>query len=153
MLNETALESNPRGRGGGGGKVPPVLCLVLSRNVTCIRPLTEYSCLVYHNSLTNYLSDDLERLQKRAMRIIYTELRFTEALEKAGLQTLFKRRQDITERFFNQIVTNQSHRLHSLLPEYNASHYYLRNNRRFVHPACKTKRYQNSFINYNVARE
>ena len=33
----------------------------------------------------------------------------------------------ITERFFNQIVANQRHRLHSLLPEYSASRYNLRN--------------------------
>ena len=62
-------------------------------------------------SLPNYLSDDLEQLQKRAMRIIYPELRYAEALEKAGLQTLVKRRQETTERFFNEIVTNQRHRV------------------------------------------
>lgn len=118
--------------------------------VTCVRPLTEYACQVYHNSLPNYLSEDLERLQKRAMRIIFPECSYAEALEKSGLQTLFKRRQVITEQFFNKIVTNQSHRLHSLLPETNVSRYNFRNNRRFVHPSCKTKRCQNSFINYNV---
>ena len=55
---------------------------------TCIRPLTEYLCQVYHNSLPNYLSNDLEQLQKHSMQIIYPELRYTKALEKAGLQTL-----------------------------------------------------------------
>ena len=85
------------------------------------------------------------------MPIVYPELRYIEALEKAGLRTLLKRRQDITERFFNQIVSNQSHRLHSLLPKYNTSHYSLRNDRHFVRPVCKAKRCQNSFINYSVA--
>ena len=41
--------------------------------ITCIRPVTEYACQVYHNSLPNYLSNDLECLQKRAMRIIHPE--------------------------------------------------------------------------------
>ncbi|XP_028414030.1 uncharacterized protein LOC114537099 [Dendronephthya gigantea] len=30
--------------------------------VTCIRPVAEYACEVFHDSLTKYLSDDLERL-------------------------------------------------------------------------------------------
>ena len=34
------------------------------------------------------------------MRSIYPEHSYAEALEKAGLQTLLKRRQEITERFF-----------------------------------------------------
>ena len=70
------------------------------------------------------------------MQIVYPELRYIEALEKAGLQTLLKRRQDITERLFNQIISNQSHRLHSLLPKYNTSHYSRRNDRRLVRPVC-----------------
>ena len=37
---------------------------------TCICPVMQYSCSVCHiNSLPNYLSDDLEFLQERAMRI------------------------------------------------------------------------------------
>ena len=37
---------------------------------TCIRPILEYASPVFHNGLTNYLSQDLERIQKRALRII-----------------------------------------------------------------------------------
>jgi hypothetical protein len=38
--------------------------------VTCIRPVAEYACEVFHDSLPKYLYDDLEKLQKRACRII-----------------------------------------------------------------------------------
>ena len=38
--------------------------------LTCIRPVTEYACPVFHNALPAYLSAELEQLQKRAMRII-----------------------------------------------------------------------------------
>ena len=31
--------------------------------VTCIRPVTEYACQVFHDSLPQYLSDELEKLQ------------------------------------------------------------------------------------------
>ena len=41
----------------------------------CIRPIMEYACPVYHNSLPSYMSDELESLQKRAMRIIHNKLR------------------------------------------------------------------------------
>ena len=30
--------------------------------VTCLRPVTEYACDVFHNSLPNYISDELEHL-------------------------------------------------------------------------------------------
>ena len=35
---------------------------------TCIRPILDYASPVFHNGLTNYLSQDLERIQKRALR-------------------------------------------------------------------------------------
>ena len=39
--------------------------------VTYIRPVAEYACQVFHNSLPAYLSNEFERLQKHALRIIY----------------------------------------------------------------------------------
>ena len=39
--------------------------------VTCIRSILEYGRPVFHRALPSYLSEDLERLQKRAMKIIY----------------------------------------------------------------------------------
>ena len=36
----------------------------------CIRPVLEYACPVFHHSLPQYLSNEMERLQKRALRII-----------------------------------------------------------------------------------
>ncbi|CAB4028985.1 Hypothetical predicted protein, partial [Paramuricea clavata] len=75
--------------------------------------LTEYACHVFHNSLTKYLSDDLEKLQKRA-------------LEQAGLDSLYSRRDTLTKKLFNDIVQNTSHKLHALLPEKNRSSMNLR---------------------------
>ena len=42
--------------------------------ITCIRSILEYGSPVFHRALPSYLSEDLERLQKRAMKIIYPEL-------------------------------------------------------------------------------
>ena len=41
---------------------------------TCIRPVAEDVCETFHNSLPIYPSNELERLQKRAFRIIYPTL-------------------------------------------------------------------------------
>ena len=43
---------------------------------TCICSTLEYSSQVFHCALPSYLSEDLERLQKRAMKIIYPELSY-----------------------------------------------------------------------------
>ena len=38
---------------------------LLTFYTTCVRPVAEYACPVFHNGLPQYLSNDLERLQKR----------------------------------------------------------------------------------------
>ena len=45
-------------------------------------------------ALPNCLSEDLERLQKRAMKIIYPELSYAKALELSGLLTLYENKRD-----------------------------------------------------------
>ena len=64
---------------------------------TCIRPITEYACPAFHDSLPVYLSRELEAVQKRAMRIIFSCFPYEEALVKAGLVTLSGRRQVRTD--------------------------------------------------------
>ena len=38
---------------------------------TCIRPITEYACPVFHDGLSVYLFNELEGVPKRAMGIIF----------------------------------------------------------------------------------
>ena len=118
---------------------------------TCMRPVTEYASQVYHNSLLKYLSDDLERLQKRALRIILSEKTYAASLESSNLATMDDRRQTLTERLFSDIVSNKDHALHSLLPKVNCARP-LRSNRSFNVPICKTNRFKNSFIMYNSSK-
>ena len=63
--------------------------------ITCIRSILEYGSPVFNRALPTYLSEDLERLQKRAMKIIYPELSYVKALELSGLLTLYDRREAI----------------------------------------------------------
>ena len=116
---------------------------------TCIRPIMEYACPVYHNSLPNYLSDELESLQKRAMRIIFPFVSYFEALELAKLETAYNRRQTQTTNLFQEISHNPEHKLYRFLPKLNKCNFKLRNTRKFHVPVCKTNRLQNSFFYTN----
>ena len=61
---------------------------LLTFYLTCIRPVTEYTCPVFHNALPAYLSAELEQLQKHAMRIIFPFVPYSDALNQANLETL-----------------------------------------------------------------
>ena len=58
----------------------------------------------------------IERLQKRALRIIYTDASCDEASTLSGLETLHARRERIAQNFFDEVLSPE-HRLHRLLPE------------------------------------
>ena len=98
---------------------------------TCIRPITEYACPLFHDGLPVYLSHELEAVQKRATRIIFLSLMYDEALIKTSLVTLSDRRQALTDKMFNKILDNKDSKLRNLLPPQNAKRYNLRKGRQF----------------------
>ena len=64
-----------------------------------IRSVLEYACPVWHPGF----SKDIERVQKRCLRIIFPQLSYSEALDKSGLYRLDTRREEITKQIFRQI--------------------------------------------------
>ena len=85
---------------------------------TSIRPILEYACVVWHNSLPKYLSDKIELVQKRALRILYPNTHYEDALSSSGCSPLHVRRQEIckkTIQVFQKIATPSS-KLYNLLP-------------------------------------
>ena len=54
--------------------------------------------------------------QKRAMKIIFYELSYDEALNIAGISTLENIREYLSNNLFNDIVLNDDHKLAKLLP-------------------------------------
>ena len=56
---------------------------------TCIRPVMEYASPVFHDSLTQYLSDDLESIQERAMKIIFLELHIMTIIQLLHFLTVY----------------------------------------------------------------
>ena len=83
--------------------------------------------------------------------IIFPFMRYKVALATAGLPSMYERRETITAKIFNDVISNPDHKRHSLLPTRNQSKYSLRNNRAYHLPGAKTNRLKNTFI-YNNCR-
>ena len=66
-----------------------------------VRSILEQSCQVWHSSLTLENFQDLERVQKNALKIIFQEeyISYSNALDKAGLTSLFERRTKLCLKF------------------------------------------------------
>ena len=114
---------------------------------TCIRPVLEYGCQVWSYGITQYLSDEIERIQKRALKIIHPDLSYRESLEATLLPSLSQRRLKLCQSYFGK-MTNPIHKLHYLLPEKRNNN--LRNNANFTQIQCFSNRFKNSFIPSSV---
>ena len=106
----------------------------------CIGPVIENASPVFHNSLPIYLSDEVEGIQRRAVRIIFPHVTYCKPLGLASLETLFDRRQAQPVKMFQDISNNPDHKLYRFLPEPNKFCFNLRNSRRYHVPVCKTNR-------------
>ena len=83
---------------------------------TTIRPVLEYCAQIFHHALPAYLSDDIERVQRRALSIISPELSYHDSLDRHGLASLYDRRMKLCTDLFLSI-SNPSHKLYNLLPD------------------------------------
>ena len=73
---------------------------LLTVYTTVVRPTLEYVCPALATSLTLGLQSDMERVQRRAMNIIYPNTPYIEALANAQLNSLKQRRAQLFEHFF-----------------------------------------------------
>ena len=87
-----------------------------------------------------YLSDQLESIQRRAMRIIFPHLKY------ADISTLFDRRAQLSNQLFKEIVNNKDHKLSGQFPLQKHHHNDLRSGRMFNVPVCTTDWLKKSFI-------
>ncbi|XP_071947425.1 uncharacterized protein [Antedon mediterranea] len=84
---------------------------------TCyIRPLVEYACPVWHSSITKDQTKSIERIQKRALRIIYgmNYVSYESALKLSDLPSLVNRRVQLLLKFGKGIIKSDTFR--SILP-------------------------------------
>ena len=86
----------------------------------CTRSVLEYALQVFHASLPGYLSDQVESIQKRSLRMVYPELSYREALADANFMSLLERREHLCMTLFNQVMESDGqHKLAGLLPARN----------------------------------
>ena len=84
------------------------LCLFY---ITCVRSVIDYAAPVFHHALPAYLSQELERVQKRAMRIICPGIEYQQALALMNLPTVAEHHHNICTGTFESIMSDQN-RLH-----------------------------------------
>ena len=111
-----------------------------------VRPALEYAAPVWHPGLTKLQTSALEKIQKRAMRIVLgAELTYTTALKEASIETLEERRHDLCTKFAEACV--RSHIYSNVFPLNDTTHsMQLRTSRTYKSINARTKRYQNSSI-------
>ena len=112
-----------------------------------IRSILEQSCVVWHSSLTEENSSDLERVQKCAIKIILRKpyASYEEALKCLNLESLEERRQKLCEKFALDCVRNE--KMKTIFPKKDRKHHMkLRNSETFKVNFAKTKRLQQSSV-------
>ena len=119
----------------------------LSRFYTaCIRSVIDYAAPVFNHALPKYLLNELERIQKRALRFIYPYTEYHHALSRLGLPTIAEHHDHICQPTFKSIVSDSQHKLRKLLPPEFSTQNNLRCLRTYNRPCCNTNRFKNSFL-------
>ena len=112
-----------------------------------VRPVIEYAAPVWHSGLSKELSDNLEDIQIRALKIAHPMLSYEEALVQSDLPTLRCRRTSLCRIFFGK-MQNPEDKSHRLLPHKKENHRNTRSGTTYPLPKTFTKRYKDSFLPY-----
>ncbi len=120
--------------------------------VAVIRPTLEYGAQIWNGGIRKEQSNEIERIQKRALKIIYKEDDYDKALRIAKIESLEKRRDRMCIELIKE-MSNPDHKLHSLLPkkicEVRKRATRL-NNQMYYNFMGKTERFKGSPISYAI---
>ena len=132
------------------------MCNAFNRRLYFLRQLKrcgtlEYACPVWHSGLTRRQKELLEKLQKRAFRIILSvdvvgRTSYDYMCDTVQLPPLEERREQLSLKFGQNLLGSTKHR--SLLPPIRSNN--LRNANTLSIPRCQTNRYKNSAIPFLV---
>ncbi|KAI8493301.1 hypothetical protein Bbelb_293050 [Branchiostoma belcheri] len=77
-----------------------------------VRPVLEYACVIWHPGLTRELSQKIERVQKRSLRVILGSEYdcYHTALDTTGLSRLDTRRDELCLRFARSLTSSEKYR-------------------------------------------
>ena len=103
--------------------------------IAVIRATLEYGAEVWNGGITKDKSNEIERIQKRALKIIYKEDDYDKSLQTAELVSLKERRDQMCIQLIKS-MSNSDHKLHNVLPKK-------------VHEIRKRETRQNSHMYYN----
>ena len=108
-----------------------------------LRPIIEFCSPVYHPLMTKEQSNNLERLQKTALKIILGfNLTYEELLEKADIKSLEERRESAFLNFAKSVSKNP--RYESWLPRTGNNARNTRNGKVYIVEFVRTTRLYNS---------
>ena len=119
--------------------------------VLYVRSILEQSCQVWHSSLTLENANDLERIQKNALKIILQDEyeNYSNALSLSGLKSLIEIRKELCMRFAKACLKNQqTNSMFPLNPISNSYDIHTRHREKFLVTKCNTTRLKNSAIPY-----
>ena len=127
-------------------------CDIVVIYCSVIRSILEYACPVWHPGLSKKQETDIERVQKRCLKLIYPLLSYSEALQVTGLERLSDRRERMTCDMFLEIK-HSDHPLHDLLPKRPSETRITRSTYPYLIPITKTTRYGRAFIPYCIRKK
>ena len=114
--------------------------------ISAIRSILEYGTKIWHGSLTEEQSKDIEQIQRRGMKIICPEKTYEHALIECGMETLENRREKMCIKLIND-MKSLIHKLNEMLPP-TIGHVRERdtrlNTKKFYNFKCRTERFSNS---------
>ena len=87
--------------------------------ISVVRPVVEYACPVWHTNLPIYFSDNIEMIQKRAMKAMFPGMSYLDILNHINLSTLKERRDYLCKKYFINMQA-RLHKVNCLLHEKNA---------------------------------
>ena len=119
-------------------------CDLIEIYTSLVRSLLEYCCVVWHPALPNYLHDDLERVQKRALVIIFPGVDYQTSMQMAKVNTLYDRREMLCRKLFKSVLM-PNHKLHNCLPDVPQHDYNLRR-QTIPHVMSRTTKFAKTFI-------
>ena len=113
-----------------------------------VRSVLEYAAEVWHPGLSQTHAQQIEHIQKRALRIALPTHDYSSALSSTNMLTLNERREEICRNWFTNIC-NTSHPLNHLLPE-KRTNTRLRKSVAYAIPKVRTDRLKKSPLYYGL---
>ena len=109
-----------------------------------VLPVLDYTSVIYHSMLNNTQTNELEHLQKLALKIVYgvSGVEYNTLLERAGIPTLKERRLRMVDNFIRKTAVHPIYK--AWFPAREVTGYNLRKEMVYEESRARTSRLYNS---------